>query len=82
MTARGRRTRRAAGAVALAAAALLLSACSTTSGSVDGSTRYVAGDGSTVLLAPADREAAPGSPARPWTATRSTSRRTAARSSW
>ncbi|MFC6237118.1 TlpA family protein disulfide reductase [Longivirga aurantiaca] len=59
MTARGRRTRRAAGAVALAAAALLLSACSATSGSVDGSTRYVAGDGSTVLLAPGERAAAP-----------------------
>lgn len=59
MTAAGRRTRRAAGAVALATVAVLLTGCSATSGSVDGSTRYVAGDGSTVLLAPAEREAAP-----------------------
>ncbi len=54
-----RRTRRAAGVLALATAAALLAGCSATSGSVDGSTRYVAGDGSTVLLAPAEREAAP-----------------------
>lgn len=59
MTAARRRTRRAAGALALVAAGALLAGCSATSGSVDGSTRYVAGDGSTVLLAPAEREAAP-----------------------
>jgi thiol-disulfide isomerase/thioredoxin len=44
-------------AAAAAAAGLLVSGCSATSGSVDSSTRYVAGDGSTVLLAPEDREA-------------------------
>ncbi len=55
----GRRARRLAGVVALAAAAVLLAGCSATSGSVDGSTRYVAGDGSTVLLPAAEREAAP-----------------------
>lgn len=55
----GRRTRRRAGVVALASAAVLLAGCSATSGSVDGSTRYVAGDGSTVILAAAEREAAP-----------------------
>jgi thiol-disulfide isomerase/thioredoxin len=59
VTAARRRTRRAAGALALVAAGALLAGCSATSGSVDGSTRYVAGDGSTVLLAPAEREAAP-----------------------
>ncbi len=46
-------------ALALAALALTLAGCSTTSGSADGSTRYVAGDGSTVLLSPADRVSAP-----------------------
>ena len=50
-----RRTR----AAALALGVLALSGCATTSGSVDGSTRFVAGDGSTVLLAPAERTAAP-----------------------
>ncbi|MGD9954668.1 MAG: TlpA family protein disulfide reductase [Candidatus Nanopelagicales bacterium] len=55
----GRRARRTAAALALATSAALLSACSATSGSVDGSTRYVAGDGSTVILAPSEREAAP-----------------------
>jgi thiol-disulfide isomerase/thioredoxin len=54
-----RRARLAAGVLALATAAALLAGCSATSGSVDGSTRYVAGDGSTVLLAPSEREAAP-----------------------
>jgi thiol-disulfide isomerase/thioredoxin len=38
---------------------LVLAGCSTTAGSADSSTRFVAGDGSTVLLAPADRDAAP-----------------------
>lgn len=55
----GLRTRRLPGVVALAAAAALLAGCSATSGSVDGSTRYVAGDGSTVILPAAEREAAP-----------------------
>ena len=41
----GRRSRRTRGAVALAAAAVVLAGCSATTGSVDGSTRYVAGDG-------------------------------------
>jgi thiol-disulfide isomerase/thioredoxin len=50
-----RRTR----AAALALAVLALAGCATTSGSSDGSTRFVAGDGSTVLLAPAERSAAP-----------------------
>jgi thiol-disulfide isomerase/thioredoxin len=54
-----RRAPRVAGALALVAAGALLAGCSATSGSVDGSTRYVAGDGSTVLLAPDEREAAP-----------------------
>lgn len=45
-------------AAALLAAALL-AGCGTTSGSADGSSRYVAGDGSTTVLAIADREAAP-----------------------
>lgn len=40
-------------------AALLLAACSGNSGSNDSSTRYVAGDGSTTLLDPAERGAAP-----------------------
>ena len=53
---RGRRT---AALVLAAAAALSLTACSATAGSTDGSTRYVAGDGSTTLLAPAERDAAP-----------------------
>ena len=50
--------RRAAVAVALAAVAgLVLAGCSTTTGSTDSSARYVAGDGSTVILAPDEREA-------------------------
>ena len=53
MTARRTRT------AALALGVLALAGCATTSGSVDGSTRFVAGDGSTVLLAPAERTAAP-----------------------
>ena len=52
-----RRTRLAAAGLALAS--LALTACGTTSGTADGSTRFVAGDGSTTLLAPADRAAAP-----------------------
>jgi len=43
----------------ICALALVLAGCGTTSGSVDGSSRYVAGDGSTVLLAPDERTAAP-----------------------
>lgn len=54
-----RRTRRTVGVLALVTATVLLAGCSATSGSVDGSTRYVAGDGSTVLLAPDERETAP-----------------------
>jgi thiol-disulfide isomerase/thioredoxin len=50
-----RRTRAAAVAVAV----LALGGCGTTSGTADGSTRFVAGDGSTTLLAPSDRAAAP-----------------------
>jgi thiol-disulfide isomerase/thioredoxin len=50
--------RRAAVAVALAAVAgLVLAGCSATTGSTDSSARYVAGDGSTVILAPEEREA-------------------------
>lgn len=44
-------------AAAAAAVCLVLTGCSATSGSVDSSTGFVAGDGSTVLLAPEDREA-------------------------
>ncbi len=51
-----RRTRAAA---ALALAALALAACGTTTGTADGSTRFVAGDGSTVLLPPDERAPAP-----------------------
>jgi thiol-disulfide isomerase/thioredoxin len=40
-------------------AVVALTGCSTRTGSTDGSTRYVAGDGSTVLLAPSERAAAP-----------------------
>ena len=54
-----RRRRAAAVLGVLAAASLALTSCSATSGSADGSTRYVAGDGSTTLLAPADRGPAP-----------------------
>ncbi|HSN06102.1 MAG TPA: TlpA disulfide reductase family protein [Candidatus Angelobacter sp.] len=50
-----RRTRVAA----VALAALALAGCATTSGTADGSTRFVAGDGSTVLLSPDQRAAAP-----------------------
>jgi len=50
-----RRTR----AAAVALTALALAGCGTTTGSADGSTRFVAGDGSTVLLAPSERTAAP-----------------------
>jgi thiol-disulfide isomerase/thioredoxin len=49
--------RRAAVGVALAVVAgLVLTGCSTTTGSTDSSARYVAGDGSTVILAPDERE--------------------------
>ncbi|TAK70134.1 MAG: TlpA family protein disulfide reductase [Actinomycetota bacterium] len=44
--------------VALAVAGVALAACSTTDSPGDGS-RFVAGDGSIVLLAPADRQVAP-----------------------
>jgi thiol-disulfide isomerase/thioredoxin len=50
-----RRTRVAA--VALVVLALV--GCGTTTGTADGSTGFVAGDGSTTLLPPADRAAAP-----------------------
>ncbi len=39
--------------------ALTLAGCGTTSGSTDDTTRYVAGDGSTVLLPAAERDSAP-----------------------
>ncbi len=52
------RHRPLAAAVALLALSML-AGCGTTSGSADGSSRYVAGDGSTTVLAVADREAAP-----------------------
>jgi thiol-disulfide isomerase/thioredoxin len=54
-----RARRRATAAAVASLAALLLTACSATSGSTDGSTRYVAGDGSTTLLPAAERDAAP-----------------------
>jgi thiol-disulfide isomerase/thioredoxin len=51
-------TSRRRAAVALAAVAgLVLAGCSATTGSTDSSARYVAGDGSTVILAPEEREA-------------------------
>jgi thiol-disulfide isomerase/thioredoxin len=53
-----RRTRTAA-LVLPVLALVLLTGCGTTSGTADGSTRFVAGDGSTTLLAPAERAAAP-----------------------
>jgi thiol-disulfide isomerase/thioredoxin len=50
-------TRRRAVGVALAAVAgLVLAGCGMTTGSTDSSARYVAGDGSTVILAPDERE--------------------------
>ena len=52
------RRRTSAAAFALLAAAAL-TACSATSGSTDGSTRYVAGDGSTTVLPAAERDGAP-----------------------
>jgi thiol-disulfide isomerase/thioredoxin len=53
-----RRTRTAA--LALGVLAVLgVAGCGTTTGSADGSTRFVAGDGSTVLLDPGERAAAP-----------------------
>jgi thiol-disulfide isomerase/thioredoxin len=51
--------RRVGAALAALGAGLALAGCSTTSGSVDTSTRFVAGDGSTVLLSPDQRDAAP-----------------------
>ena len=49
--------RRAVGVVLAAVAGLVLAGCGTTTGSTDSSARYVAGDGSTVILAPDEREA-------------------------
>ena len=46
-------------AAGLALACVALAGCGTTSGTADGSTRFVAGDGSTTLLAPGDRASAP-----------------------
>jgi thiol-disulfide isomerase/thioredoxin len=57
--ARRRRATSVLGALVLATSGLLLAACSATTGSTDGSTRFVAGDGSTTLLAPAERDSAP-----------------------
>ncbi len=57
--ARSRRARRVVGVVAAVLACALVSACSATSGSTDSSARYVSGDGSTTLLAPGERAAAP-----------------------
>jgi len=54
-----RARRRTAAAAAAVLVALALTACSATSGSTDGSTRYVAGDGSTTVLPAAERDAAP-----------------------
>lgn len=51
-------TRRTALAAALAAAALVLAGCGSTSGG-DGTSGFVAGDGSTILLEPGSRAAAP-----------------------
>ena len=45
--------------VAALGACLALAGCSSTGGSSDGTTGFVAGDGSTILLAPAQRAAAP-----------------------
>lgn len=53
------RARRSVAAALAVAAALLASGCSATSGSTDGSTRYVAGDGTTTLLPPGERDSAP-----------------------
>lgn len=53
-----RRRPSVAAAVALLGGALL-AGCGTTTGSTDGSSPYVAGDGSTVVLPVADREPAP-----------------------
>jgi len=50
--------RRALAAAALGGA-LVLTGCSSSGGSSDGTTGFVAGDGSTILLAPAQRAAAP-----------------------
>ena len=46
-------------AALVCALAFSLNGCGATAGSTDGSSRYVAGDGSTVLLAPDERTAAP-----------------------
>ncbi|MFN8168403.1 MAG: TlpA disulfide reductase family protein [Candidatus Nanopelagicales bacterium] len=53
------RARRSVAAALAVVAALALAGCSATSGSSDGSTRYVAGDGTTTLLTPSERDAAP-----------------------
>ena len=55
MTFRGARAVLSLGLLAV----VVLTGCSTRTGSVDGSSGYVAGDGSTILLAVADRTAAP-----------------------
>lgn len=52
------RATRAALSVALLAATAL-TGCSTSTGTVDSSSRFVAGDGSTILLSPDERTAAP-----------------------
>jgi len=50
---------RRAAVVAVLGACLVLTGCSSSAGSSDGTTGYVAGDGSTILLAPTARQAAP-----------------------
>ena len=55
MTFRGARAALSLGLLAV----VVLTGCSTRTGSVDGSRGYVAGDGSTIILAEADRAAAP-----------------------
>jgi thiol-disulfide isomerase/thioredoxin len=50
---------RARRTVALLLAGVALAGCSATTGSTDGSTRYVAGDGSTTVLPASERDAAP-----------------------
>ena len=51
---------RVRGAVArVLAGVVLLAGCGATSGSVDDSSHYVSGDGSTTILSPADRDPAP-----------------------
>ncbi len=52
------RRRSAVGVALVVSAGLVLAGCSTRTGSADTSARYVAGDGSTVILAPDEREGA------------------------